>query len=378
LPVSYIAQYLLKEKTLQFGLLLILLGACTPQSAAPSPRASIPTNTLPVPTNPPLPTASISLSPPVSTSLPPADFNTNTLREGISPVSYIENSCQYLAQRWDPENSAPGTVVAPIMFHSIRPNGEEVSEPSSINKDTFDAIVRLAENLGFQTITTEQLVAFLQENAEIPNRSMLLILDDRRPGTAEDYFLPVLENNDWTATLSWPIGDTDSRRGLWEWIERLNETGYFDIQSHGLNHIYLNDSMSEGQVREEIFGAIPILEDHFGEQPTAYIWPGGNYTALGVKVAQEAGFQLGFTIHSRGPIMFNWLPQGDKEAAIGAPVMLLPRYWSSAALLNLEQAAAMGAEARQFAKENYPEEAAWYREYCGEELASLSDTFKDD
>jgi len=211
----------------------------------------------------------------------------------------------------------------------------------SLHKHVMDE----AENLGFETITSEELAAFLENNAKIPARSMLLILDDRRPGTAENYFLPVLQANDWNATLAWPIGDTDSRTGLWEWMERLNETGYFDIQSHGLNHIYLTDTMPESQVREEVFGSIPILEEHFNQTPIAYIWPGGNYTAPGIEFALEAGFEIGFTVHARGPIMFNWIPQGEQELALDSPVMLLPRFWSPAALLNLEQSTAIGNQA---------------------------------
>jgi len=378
-PRSTLSQQMKPKVRLPYllGTLLLLLGACSPQTASPPLSESTATNPPPTPTILP-PIATNSLNPPAPISPLPAEFTTNSLRAGNSPVNYIQDSCQYMANRWDPENSLPGTVVAPIMFHSIRPYGEEVSDPSSINLDYFDATIRFAENLGFETITSEELTAFLEENAKIPSRSMLLILDDRRPGTAEEYFLPVLKANDWTATLSWPIGDTDSRTGLWEWIERLNETSYFDIQSHGLNHIYLTDSTPKNQLREEIFGSIPILEDHFGTPPIAYIWPGGNYTALAVELAQEAGFRLGFTIHSRGPIMFNWVPQGEKEQAIGEPQMLLPRFWSSAALLNLDQAAAIGDEARLFANENYPAEAAWYRENCGAELANLSDIFKED
>jgi peptidoglycan/xylan/chitin deacetylase (PgdA/CDA1 family) len=212
---------------------------------------------------------------------------------------------------------------------------------------------------------------------------MIMILDDRRPGTAEDYFLPILEKNDWTLTLAWIAqSDTDQRKGrlpgesLWDWIERLNETGYFDVQSHGLNHIYLNADTTEELMREEIEGSIPVLMEHFGGTPLAYIWPGGNYTPQGVQVAQEAGFELGFTIHSSGPLLFNWIPQGEEERAYNDPLMLLPRYWDTAALLNLEQTAQIGDAAQAFAKDNYAAEAAWYRQNCGGELPPLEKIFK--
>ncbi|MEX1071996.1 MAG: polysaccharide deacetylase family protein, partial [Anaerolineales bacterium] len=157
---------------------------------------------------------------------------------------------------------------------------------------------------------------------------------------------------------------------------RINETGYFDVQSHGLNHIYLNESTTEEEVREEIEGGIPILIEHFGQRPLAYIWPGGNYTELAVDIAREAGFELGFTVHSRGPVMFNWIPQGEQERGIGDPLMTLPRFWDSAALLNLEQTVEIGDAAREFARENYEAEAAWYSASCGGELPALDEVLR--
>lgn len=288
-----------------------------------------------------------------------------------------------MADRWDPQGALPGTVVAPIMFHSVLEGNEQPSIDQDINSDTFAEIIAQTERLGFETITTEELLAFLQSNEKIPPRSMILILDDRRAGTAEEHFLPVLERNDWTLTMAWiALADTDHREGvragetLWESIERLYATGYLDIQSHGRDHVYLQEAMSEETVRQEIAGSIPPLKEHFGLTPLAYIWPGGNYTQTGLDIAHEAGFELGFTIHSRGPIMFNWIPQGEKERGFNDPLMLLPRYWSSAAVLNIEQAAQIGDAAQQFAQENYAAEAAWFSQTCGGELPALSDIFK--
>lgn len=367
--------------------ILLFLIACSP---SPPPVAQ--TTSSPSPFAPSLQTATEAATatnrPATETaaaaprSEPPASFQSEVLRGGIEPVSYITDSCTYIQMRWDPANSTPGTVVAPVMFHSILQGSTTPTLAQDINFNTFKAIVALAKELGFETITSDELLRFLTENAKIPPRSMILILDDRRPGTAEDYFLSVNEENNWTTTLAWPIGNTDSRPGklseesLWDWIERLNETDYFDIQSHGLNHIYLNEDMSEDTIREEVSGSISILKQHFGHRPIAYIWPGGNYTALGVQVAEEAGFQLGFTVHSRGPLQFNWIPQGEQERAIGSPLLLLPRFWDTAALLNLEQTAEIGDAAREFARQNYAAEAAWFSQNCGGQLPPLEDVLK--
>jgi hypothetical protein len=80
------------------------------------------------------------------------------------------------------------------------------------------------------------------------------------------------------------------------------------------------------------------LEQHFGQRPVAFIWPGGNYTPFSVQVARQAGFKLGFTANSQGPILFNWVPLGEAEQAIGDPLMVLPRGWSTALGVNLDWA----------------------------------------
>ena len=41
------------------------------------------------------------------------------------------DTCQYLRDKWSSDNSAPGTVLMPIMFHSIggETGGDRISEP---------------------------------------------------------------------------------------------------------------------------------------------------------------------------------------------------------------------------------------------------------
>jgi peptidoglycan/xylan/chitin deacetylase (PgdA/CDA1 family) len=297
------------------------------------------------------------------TVAPPPVFSSTALLEGVVPVGYLTEACEAMRKRWDPEGSAPGTVVVPIMFHSIREPSNMVADGVTITTDYFQATVDLARRLGFATVTTDQLAAFLTDNARIPPRSMLIIVDDRRPGTVSEYILPAAEANDWTVTLGWIIGDT--RPSLWATMESMAATGRLDVQSHGYAHRYLVEGIPEDEVRQEIAGAIPILKEHFGYRPTAFIWPGGNFTRRSVEIAREEGYRLGFTAFSRGPVLFNWVPLGEEERAVGDPLMVLPRAWSTAATVNLQEAADIGDEASRFAAENRPAEAAWYAETCG-------------
>ncbi|MBX3005092.1 MAG: polysaccharide deacetylase family protein [Anaerolineales bacterium] len=376
----------MSTRTFALALAAGLLAACTlpsgpaaqaTQAASATAAASLTPSSSPTPQATHTPTITPTPAP------PPASFSSSSLLSGVQPVSYIADQCQYLAARWNPANSQPGTVVAALMYHSILRGDATPSLAQDINQVTFYQIVDKARQLGFETITSQQLLAFLESNAAIPARSMLLILDDRRPGTAQEYFLPLHEQYGWGTTLAWIIGDTDIRPGehsgesLWEWMERLNATGVFDIQSHGLNHIPITPGLSADFLRSELGDNIPILVEHFGQRPITHVWAGGNFTPEGVAMASELGYRLGFTIYSRGPVLFNWIPQGEQELAAGHPLLTLPRYWDSAAVFNLQQAADSGDAARQFARENYAAEAAWFAQNCGGELPPLDAVLDD-
>jgi peptidoglycan/xylan/chitin deacetylase (PgdA/CDA1 family) len=296
-------------------------------------------------------------------------FTSALLRPGVLPTPYLLDNCSYLRLRWSPDSSPPGTVVVPIMFHSIVQNGTRVADPNKdITVDQFQSFVQYAQFLGFETITTAQLLDFLTNNTPIPPRSMMIIVDDRRPGLIQEQLMPVLEANDWTATSAY-IADPNSLQWAWDLMDTLFATGRLDVQSHGYSgQLYIVPETPVEQIQSEIWNSTPVLEAHFGQRPIAFIWPGGNFTPLAVQIARQGGYQLGFTAYSRGPLLFNWVPLGEEEQAVNDPLMVLPRAWSSAASANLDEAVRIAEQAASFAEQNYPIEAEWYRTYCGGEL----------
>jgi peptidoglycan/xylan/chitin deacetylase (PgdA/CDA1 family) len=342
----------------------------TPAATRTPPATATPS---PTPPNPPTTTPTRTLSPtPSATAEDLPIFLTNQLRPGVLPRPYLADPCFYLSQRWSPQASAPGTVVLPVMFHSIYQTGRASSDPKDISEEQFQAFVRYAHNLGFETITTAQLLQFLTTNAPIPPRSMILILDDRRPGVVRDHFLPVLAQYDWTLTLAY-IADRDSFQWAMEEVRQMAvESGRLDVQSHGYSgQVYITEQTPAQAIRDEIWLSTPALAEVFGQTPLAFIWPGGNFTALAVQIAREGGYQVGFSAYSRGPLLFNWVPQGEPEQAIGDPLMLLPRAWSNSVNVNLDVALTVSEQAIADAKARYAAEASYARTYCQLELPPL-------
>jgi hypothetical protein len=272
--------------------------------------------------------------------------------------------------RWSSEGSRPGTVVVPIMFHSIVQDGSQVTDPKDITAEQFDIFVNYARQLGFDTITTRELLDFLTGNALIPHRSMMIIVDDRRPGLIRDWLMPVLEENNWSATSAY-IADPNSLQWAWDLMDQLYTSGRLDVQSHGYTgQLYIVPETALDQIENEIWNSTQVLEAHFGKRPIAFIWPGGNFTPLSVQVARQGGYDLGFSAYSRGPLLFNWIPLGEEERAVNDPLMVLPRAWSNAVNINLDEAVKISEQAAAFAEGNFPREAEWYKIYCGAEISN--------
>jgi peptidoglycan/xylan/chitin deacetylase (PgdA/CDA1 family) len=368
-----------KRNLLIFTIILLLATSCTAgenstsevesgqnssESSLTSTMTREPTPTRTLTATPTItPTSTITLTPTITpTSWPLSSFESSLLLQDVDPVSYIEDTCEYLEKRRGEGKSEPGTIVVPIMFHSILRPGLEITDPSQVTTEMFESFMEKAESMDFETITMNELLGFLENNQAIPERSMILMLDDRRPDTPQ-LFMPYLEANDWTLTLSWPTTDeTDDE--LWKKIEGYVDTGYVDVQSHGHDHIYIQWYTPVEEIEEEIYKPIEVIESHFGFKPIAIIWPGGNFTELSLEMAHDAGLLLGFTVYNRGPLMFNWIPQGDAERAVNDPLLTLPRYWSIEAERALDEAVAIGEAAKTAAEEVKEEELLYYSLFC--------------
>lgn len=357
--------------------LAIILTACSGSVAALDPAgasatAEVQPSATAAPTETAAPTATFTPLPPTATpspmptATPPSAFRPEVLRKGITPVGYLPDACSAIQLRWDPERAEPGTMVVPIMFHSVIKDGRPLADNISIHDGELKQFMEEARRLGFETITTAQLLDFLQNNTRIPPRSLLLILDDRRQGVVWNNFLPFLQQYNWKLTLAYITGPVVSE---WEWgeLKRLSDTGFVDVQAHGYLHngeSYITEFTKPEIVTQELVRPIEQIQKYLGQTPIAFVWPGGNFTAQSVQQARATGYQLGFTAQARGPILFDWVPQGDEELAAGDPLMTLPRYWSTSASTALYDAMLISDAVRQNAGDQKAADLAWYAANC--------------
>jgi hypothetical protein len=305
----------------------------------------------------------------------PGTFWTELLNPLDPPHTYIQDTCQYLRDKWSSANSTPGTVLMPIMFHSIGgvTGGDRISEPG------FHALMQALHDEGFQAITTAQAASFLENNARIPPLSVMLIVDDRRTLLYYDtFFRPYWEQYGWPLVNAWiSLDDSITAENLPDHI-LLEAEGWVDHQAHGFQHFAILSDATDEYLLQELQKPIDIFLENFHKKPIAFIWPGGNFTPRAAALARQLGYQLGFTINPRGPLMFNWVPLSDAsrpsripEGPVNDPLMVLPRYWDTDAIDHLAEVIQIGQAAAAYSGQNKATELEYYDIVCAPSLGAI-------
>lgn len=373
-----------KRFILTFSLLAVLLAACAP-STPPPPTVDIdaavtqalqtalaqlqPTVT-PPPTETPAPPPTAIRTPPAL----PSTFVASQLNPLDVPHTYIQDTCEYLQNKWNSNNAAPGTVVMVVMFHGI--NRDNVDNPNDILVPDFKKMMNDLKDQGFEAINMTQMADFMDHNAKIPPRSVLLIADDRHQGEYfNDHFRPFYEKYGWQVVNGWISFEDGPRAISLEANIALEKEGWVDHQSHGYVHnINMSDSSTDEFIKTEFEKSIADLQTNFGKTPIGIIWPGGSFGVRPVQFAREYGFRVGFTINPRGPVMYNWIPLADAtdparpaylpEGYVNDPRMVIPRYWPYQVSSNIDTVRNIGNQAAEYAEQNKTVELEYYDIVC--------------
>jgi hypothetical protein len=331
----------------------------------------------PIPSETPIPSATAIRTPPVL----PSTFVAGQLNPLDTPHTYIQDTCQYLHDKWNSNNAAPGTVVMVVMFHGV--DKEKPHDVNDISVQDFKQLMSDLKEQGFEAINATQMADFLDHNAKIPARSVLLISDDRHQGAYfNDHFRPYHDQWGWPLVNAW-ISFEDGPRALsLEDNIALENEGWVDHQSHGYIHnIPMSDSSTDEFIKTEFEKSISDLQQNFHKTPVAIIWPGGGFGIRPVQFARQYGYRIGFTINPRGPVMYNWVPLADEEdparpvfqpeGYVNDPRMVLPRYWPYQVQANLDSVRTIGKDAAAYAEQNKATELEYYDIMCTPTLGQI-------
>jgi hypothetical protein len=259
-----------------------------------------------------------------------------------------------------------------IMFHNI--TNAALTNPNQISEFNFRQLMKSLHQNGFQAITTLQLDGFLEHNSKIPERSVLLVADDKHAAAYFNvFFRPYWLDYGWPVVNAW-ISDDLTTANNWKQQEELNAEGWLDYQAHGVVSDPITRDSPDEYILGELNGPMDVFQAHFNKTPIAFVWPGGGFTPHAVVLARQSGYRLGFSTNPRGPLMYDWVPLADAgdpkrdtwipEGPVNDPLMVLPRYWDTDAAIHLKEVIQIGQEAAAYAQANKPAEMSYYSSAC--------------
>ena len=234
-----------------------------------------------------------------------------------------------------------GRSIPVVMYHHILPMGGGLAVRPEIFADHLAAL----RSNGWNTLSGKEFLHLLQ-SGNIPGKTVLLTFDD---GFADNYVYayPILKQYGMKAVLFvassfienadmnresfvplphsevWKLAFSERRSEVmctWNELREMEESGVFDIQSHGHSHNipqFINEK-KYSDIKDDLSAGKKMLEEMLSKNVLHLAWPKGKYDDKTIEIASELGFKALYTTTRGHNIknnlkMLNRLPAKNKK-----------------------------------------------------------------
>ena len=210
-------------------------------------------------------------------------------------------------------NSKEYIKVPIIMYHSVL-RREKLRSKFIIRAQDFENDLKYLKNNGYTTIVMKDLINYIYEDKELPNKPIMLTFDD---GYYNNYLyvFPLLKQYNSKIVLS-PIGkqsdiysELDDKNPTyahcsWNNLKEMNDSGLVEIQNHSYNmHTITKSRRGTKKNKNEsldhykkVFVEDTLLmherfKKHLDRIPDTYVFPFGAITNCSIDIAKELGYK---------------------------------------------------------------------------------------
>lgn len=177
-----------------------------------------------------------------------------------------------------------------LMYHYVSPlpdGADRYRVDLTVSPDQFRAHLDYLFHEGYTPISMYELDNALMTGAALPAEPVILTFDD---GYIDHYteVFPALKSRNFRATFFVITGradNNDSNYLSWAQIEEMAAAG-MDMEGHTKTHNGLQERDYETQVYE-MLGSIESLNAYTGRQTHMFSYPGGDYDALTLSIANS-------------------------------------------------------------------------------------------
>lgn len=215
-----------------------------------------------------------------------------------------EVQARELLTTWLAANSGPALPV--LLYHGLTPLGRDplLMSPVHLTAAAFQDQMQALQEAGYQSVTIEQVEAWVYGRGRLPPKAVLITFDDARLDSFR-HADPVLKECGFNAVMFVPTVNVERNLpgyATWSQLNEYQRTGRWEMQSHGdlasisipvdaaghrelflVNRRWQEDGTLEREadwkrrLTDDYWISQRTLAWRMGRKPIAYAWPEGNY-----------------------------------------------------------------------------------------------------
>lgn len=222
----------------------------------------------------------------------------------------------------------PGVRLPVLMYHHLSEKASALG-PYVVTPAQFRSDLLYLRGRGYETVTAEQLIAYVNGKGPLPDKPVLITFDDGYESFYA-YAFPILQELNMTALLS-VIGtyteqystgadhNVNYAHVTWDEIAEMAQSGLVGIGNHTYDLHTLSDRkgcrIKPGEdeaayrtlLRQDVQKLQDRLEAVIGRAPTVFTFPYGSVCSQGCEVVEEMGFVVTLGCEEK----VNTLTKGD-------------------------------------------------------------------
>ncbi|MBI5557782.1 MAG: polysaccharide deacetylase family protein [Deltaproteobacteria bacterium] len=194
-----------------------------------------------------------------------------------------------------------GYQTVPVLtYHNFSENRHNLM---MVTRSGFESQMRYLKENGYTPITLDTLFDFLDFKKEIPEKSVVITIDDGWRGVYEIAY-PILKQYGFPATLFvYPDFIGGGKKALdWRMLAELDKGGV-DVQCHTKSHRDLNKIKEQesfqqyvSEIEKEIAECAATLNNRLNKNVRYLAYPYGEANNLAVAFLRKNGFRGAFTV----------------------------------------------------------------------------------
>jgi len=189
-------------------------------------------------------------------------------------------------------------IQAPvIMYHHIENMDQATREGhASLTVDStyFDQHIKYIVEHGYHPISAETLVNALISKQQLPQKSIVITLDDGYDDVYENAY-PIAKKYGAIINLMIPTGLMENAGYLrWTQLQEMESSGLVKIYNHTWSHASLS-SYQRDKIITEVTTAQQQLKDHALSSPKILFYPYGAYNTEVINILREFQFTGAFS-----------------------------------------------------------------------------------